>query len=325
MNTDARIRKFLDDIYSDNDLSEVIKDLEDTSLLDMAADEADCSAESDEQDAGAYERDAREILDRITAAPKSKSAPLLSRKTRYWAAAAITLAVIAIASWRYAGTNGIVQESEAIYAEIVTSYGETKEIILADGTSVTLNSCSRLQYPETFSGSTRQVTLSGEAFFAVTRDENAPFIVNCQNMDITVLGTEFDVRTYDSDMTSGVSVKSGKVRVALDDDAVMTLHADQQLTYNNRTHDFDRITESRRVAAWRNGELTFDRTHIADVASELERTFNCRISFRDGIVPDNRITGSHTRSDLDDILQSIEYISGIHYTRTKSGDIILYR
>lgn len=326
MNTDARIKELLDKIYSDDEIAETIHELGDPSLLELAADEADSSAGNDASadNADDYEREAREILRRITATPAGRTPRLvIVRKAGYWAAAAITLLLIAVAAWRFAGTSGITN-ADIEYAEIATSYGETKEIRLADGTSVTLNSCSRLQYPLEFQGDTRQVRLSGEAFFAVARNEDAPFIVSCSGMAITVLGTEFDVKAYESDMTAAVSVQSGKVRVELND-AVMNLHADQQLTYDNRTHDFDRSSENRLVAAWRNGELTFNRSHMADVAAELERTFNCRITFRDGVIPDNRITGTHRRSDLDDVLRSLEYISGIHYSKGNNGEIVLYR
>lgn len=325
MNTDARIKQFLDKTYSDHEISRAISDLGNPSLIDLAADEADLSTGSDDTDTAIYENEARAILRRITESPtEDRFAGNHNRhKKLYWAAAAITLLVGTIATWRFV-TRQEIHNADIVYAEISTGYGETKEIILADGTSVTLNSCSRLQYPENFAGNTRQVKLSGEAFFDVARDESSPFMVLCHDMAITVLGTEFDVRSYESDMTAGVSVQSGKVRVELDD-AVMNLQTDQQLTYNNLTHDFDRSSENRRVATWRNGELTFNRTHMADVAAELERTFNCHITFRDGIIPDSRITGSHSRSDLDDILRSLEYISGIHYSKSDNGEIILHR
>lgn len=105
MNTDARIKELLDKIYSDDEIAETIHELGDPSLLELAADEADSSAGNDASadNADDYEREAREILRRITATPAGRTPRLvIVRKAGYWAAAAITLLLIAVAAWRFA-------------------------------------------------------------------------------------------------------------------------------------------------------------------------------------------------------------------------------
>lgn len=87
---------------------------------------------------------------------------------------------------------------EIIYV-VNTGYQSMDSVRLADGTKVMLNAGSRLTYPKEFSGEKREVQLSGQAFFEVTPDKTHPFVVKTQKMDVTVLGTSFEVFSYDGD------------------------------------------------------------------------------------------------------------------------------
>lgn len=101
---------------------------------------------------------------------------------------------------------------ETIY--VITSGRQSMESFnLPDGTSVMLNAGSKLTYPECFSGKTREVTLSGQAFFNVQHDKKHPFIVKTSSMDITAVGTSFEVFSMEEDSYSEMILIDGAVRV----------------------------------------------------------------------------------------------------------------
>ena len=124
---------------------------------------------------------------------------------------------------------------EIIYV-MNTGYQSIDSVKLADGTMVVLNAGSRLTYPKEFSGKSREVALSGQAFFKVKSDKEHPFIVKTAKMDATVLGTSFEVFSYDNDKSAETILLTGKVQIEMPGDKGQTrstyiLHPDEKLTY----------------------------------------------------------------------------------------------
>ncbi|MDE7443651.1 MAG: FecR domain-containing protein [Muribaculaceae bacterium] len=187
-----------------------------------------------------------------------------------------------------------------------------------------MNACSRLRYPSNMNaGVERHVQIDGQAFFKVAHNENRPFRVIAGNINIKVLGTEFDVKSYEADEMSSIRVKSGKVNVQIPE-ASMNLIADQQMLYSHASNDFSRRSGPVDADSWCHGELLFANASIADVARELERTFGCRIKLDPHSVFTNRLTGSHKANDLGAILQSLHYVANVGFRTDRNGDIVLY-
>lgn len=209
------------------------------------------------------------------------------------------------------------------YLEASTSYGESRQIRLPDGTQLILNSCSRVCYPNSFVEDERQIELEGEAYFQVQRNEKQPFIVRTARFDVRVLGTCFDVKAYSSDEVVSVDVESGKVQVDLPE-AMMRLQAKEQVSINTLSGEYSKRREERDVAVWRKGGLRFSSTPVRDVAKELERMYNCRITFAEGQEFNNLISGEHENKSLEAVLQSMEYTSGIRY-RKEGNHIFLFK
>lgn len=105
---------------------------------------------------------------------------------------------------------------EVIYV-VNTGYQSMDSVKLADGTKVMLGAGSKLTYPQKFSGSNREVKLSGQAFFNVSPDKSHPFIVKTKKMDVTVMGTSFEIFSYDNDKEVEAVLLTGKVKVAISD------------------------------------------------------------------------------------------------------------
>lgn len=317
-----RWRRYVDDLYTKDDAGRLLEELHSSDsgrlLDDLAAEiweETAVQQTYTDLEREKYKKEARQLLQR------------LEHKKRTWIRrvcyAVSGVAAVLCLVWGSMTYLNYVGRQQISYLEASTSYGEHKEIVLPDGTVLTLNSCSRVRYPNQFVDNERRVELEGEGFFQVSRNEKQPFIINTRFFDVRVLGTCFNVKSYSSDETVMVDVESGKVQVDMPE-AMMRLQANEQVMINTMSGEYSKHREEHAVAVWRGGGLRFDATPINDVAKELERMYNCRITFAQGQSFDNLISGEHDNKSLEAVLQSIEYTSGIHY-KISGQEILLYK
>lgn len=319
----VNLRRYLDDLYTKEEASLLLQSMKDAGNKDMMDELAtEVWEESGSQqtvtdlEREKYKKEARLLLKR------------LEHKKRTWfrrvalvaasAAAVVAIVVGSIGYFRY------INEEQVTYAEVVTSFGEKKQVTLPDGTLLILNSCSQVRYPNQFRGDIRKVELEGEGYFRVASNEEMPFIVKTGRFDVRVLGTRFDVKSYPTDEIVSVSVESGKVQVDLPE-AMMRLTAKEQVLINTTSGEYNKKREEREVAAWIKGSLHFNSTPIRDVAKELERVYNCRITFAPDQKFDNSITGEHDNKSLEAVLQSIQFISGDIKYKKEGQNILLYK
>ena len=253
-----------------------------------------------------YKREARQLLKRIEHKKRTwfRRASVVAVST----AAVIAIIIGSVNFFRY------MNEQQVTLAEITTSFGEKRQVTLPDGT----------RYPDRFVGDLREVELEGEGYFRVARNEKMPFVVRTKRLDVQVLGTRFDVKSYSTDEIVSVSVESGKVQVDLPE-AMMRLTAKEQVLINTVSGEYSKKTEDRGVAVWMKGGLRFYSTPIRDVAKELERVYNCRITFAPGQDFNNLITGEHDNKSLEAVLKSIEFISGDIKYKKEGINVLLYK
>lgn len=319
----ANLRRYLDDLYTKEEASLLlhsIKDAGNQDLMDELA--AEVWEESGSQqpvtdlEREKYKKEARQLLKRL----EHKKQTWFRRAALVVASTAAVLAIVvgSIGYFRY------MNEEQVTFAEVTTTFGEKKQVTLPDGTILVLNSCSQVRYPNQFRGDMRKVELEGEGYFRVARNEEMPFIVKTGRLDVRVLGTRFDVKSYPTDEIVSVSVESGKVQVDLPD-AMMRLTAKEQVLINTASGEYNKKKEEGEVAVWIKGYLRFNKTPIRDVAKELERVYNCRITFASGQEFNNLITGEHDNKSLEAVLQTIQFISGDIKYKKEGQDILLYK
>lgn len=317
-----KLRCYLDDIYTREEASQLLQSIRDADNKDILDDlSAEVWEEAGNQypvtdlEREKYKKEARQLLKRI----EHKKRTWFRRMIAVAASAAAVVAIVigSVSYFRY------MNEQQVTFAEITTSFGEKKEVTLPDGTLLILNSCSHVRYPEHFLGDTRSVELEGEGYFRVARNEEMPFIVKTGRLDVRVLGTRFDVKSYSTDEIVSVSVESGKVQVDLPE-AMMRLVAKEQVLINTVSGEYSKKKEERGVAVWIKGNLRFSSTPVRDVAKELERVYNCQITFASGQEFNNLITGEHDNKSLESVLKSIEFISDIKYKK-EGRNILLYK
>ena len=144
--------------------------------------------------------------------------------------------------------------------------GETFKVVLSEGTEVFLNSDSRLAYPTVFKGKERVVSLEGEAYFKVAKDAAHPFIVKSGNLQITALGTEFNVSAYPESQEIATTLISGSIRVDYNNlTTSVILHPNEQFAYNRNNKKYDLSNpDMDDVTAWQRGELVLQKMTLTD-------------------------------------------------------------
>lgn len=211
--------------------------------------------------------------------------------------AAAILVLVSLSVWFLGRTGrpaGTVGEHIAKFAD----KDENKYLILSDSTRVWLNSSSKLEYPEQFEGSSREVYLTGEAFFDVKNAAKMPFIIHTGDVRTTVLGTEFNIKAYPDMDEVVVAVKQGKVSISRKNEVLATLVKNQELTVNTRlsaTQAEERILNTKIAGSWIEGYLDFEDEPMGAIVKDLERVYSVQIELADDSLRDELITISFRR------------------------------
>lgn len=184
-------------------------------------------------------------------------------------------------------------------------------IVLSDGTQVWLNSVSSLRFPFSFLGKTREVYLTGEAFFKVAKNAAHPFIVHTGQTDVKVLGTEFNVNTYHADETV-TSLVEGSVSTSGQGKQKMLLQPGYQAVYSSgsgfRAQPFDPAVE----LAWMDDIYYFHNTKLHDISDVLLRWFDVKVVFDDPAKADEAFSGAIQKNKpIEVFIQNIKASAGV--------------
>lgn len=199
---------------------------------------------------------------------------------------------------------------------VYTEKGIKSEITLPDGSTVKLNSDTRISYPLKFAGSTREVFISGEAYFNVVGDSLRPMIVTtCKGSKIKVLGTEFNVKSYENDAVEKTTLYSGKITMIPGNGAESRdIMPSQQVLVDAKENV--RVVNSVAVEdtrAWTEGKLIFDSTPMREVVKMLERWHGVEISVSDTKILNYRITANFESESIHQIMYIIKNVSLVDY------------
>jgi transmembrane sensor len=177
-----------------------------------------------------------------------------------------------------------------------TERAEYKYILLPDSTQVWLNAGSTLDYPEHFDETTREVTLTGEAYFDVKHAEEHPFIIHTGQIQTTVLGTAFNINAYSDRSNIQVSVSRGKVKVSRGNQLIAMLVKGQAVKVS-QTGDTgpQKVLSTNSVAAWQQGNMVYDDETLGDIIADLQRVYNVNIQVEKNQMLALRISTSFRR------------------------------
>ncbi|MEP6610943.1 MAG: FecR family protein [Mucilaginibacter sp.] len=202
------------------------------------------------------------------------------------------------------------------------------EVILPDGSKVWLSAHSIFKYPKVFLGKTRQVELmEGRAFFDVKHQSDHPFIVKTQGLNITVLGTSFDVSANQKEGTTKVSVVSGKVGVTFNDKrdqhAIMLLPKQQIVLSNTNNQIKKEPAQEAVVNLWCKSPLVFEQENLNNIFKALEKQYNTRITVDNKQLLDERISITLSNQHLDTIMAILSFTKHFKYKIANDSTVVI--
>ncbi|MDO6433529.1 FecR family protein [Flavitalea sp. BT771] len=225
--------------------------------------------------------------------------------------------------------------------EIFTGNGSRTHVTLPDGTIVWLNAGSRITYEKNFDAKLRAVTLTGEAFFDVAPNAAKPFVIHTAHIDIRVLGTSFNVKSYPSDKTTEATLIRGSIEVSIRNRASdrIVLRPNEKLIVNNedsallakesQTHRHNKVDESMVVigkptyehnsgaiieTSWIDNKLIFQDEAFSELARQMERWYGITIRFDGSGKEDLRFTGTFEKETIQQALDALKLTGNFNYS-----------
>lgn len=238
--------------------------------------------------------------------------------------------------------------------EVRAQSGNKSKLVLPDGTQVWLNGDSKLTYPGNFKQPYREVTLEGEAFFDVSHDTAHPFIVHTAGIDIRVLGTAFNVKSYQADATIEATLLRGSIEVAWPSDKTapkIVLRPHEKLVVNKspepgnttpREKDTAGLSSLRAIpfyivpvpgnrpdstmkeTSWLYNKLIFEGDTFSEVAEKMQRWYNVHITIRDEQLRHLRLKGSFEKETVREALEALQLTAPFEFTIT-GNEIMIER
>lgn len=266
-----------------------------------------------------------EIFENISAEILTKPTTVSLFRWKRWAAVASFLILAGVGfSLFFQNDEKIPNKQPMGVLTIATKKNEQQEILLEDGTKITLYGESTLTYPENFSEKIRSVSLSGEAFFEVAKNKEKPFVVTSQHIETQVLGTSFNIKAYEHQSNIKVTLTSGKVNVVSENQQV-TLSPSEQVIYNKSSEVMTtQKIDLQEFTNMKNGILRFSEASLGQVAEKLEDFYNVKISLNIPQESRCQITGTFQKEKLDVVLRQIAFIhQGISYEKISDKHIVI--
>jgi transmembrane sensor len=207
--------------------------------------------------------------------------------------------------------------SAAEYATLTVPAGKDYTIRLSDGTDVQLNAATSIRFPLAFKGGSREVYINGEAYLKIAKNANKPFIVQLPNSTVRVLGTEFNVNTYDSGVAR-VALVQGSVKIVGKSDSLQLTPGQQAVYASNKINaaPFDETD----VLSWRLGRFLFSNARLDEVCRVIPRLYGISLELDNKEVAGKRFSGViDRRQPVENVLKALKATNGIDYYTDNSG------
>jgi transmembrane sensor len=286
-----------------------------------------------------------------TAGPVRHIPPTGRRRLGWRSAAAVLLFTLGGYGFLHYYHSGRTARHSLAWQEKYTARKTMSKMILADGSSVTMNADSRLKYPVSFDGPNREVYLTGEAFFDIQKDPEHPFIIHTDKMNIRVLGTSFNVRSYPGDAVMETTLLQGSVEVTFPDRPAdkIILRPSDKLVIRNAIAAADSVTgaaagkEKSKAGikgnpetkytltgltyyrnqhntivetSWVDNKLVFSNEEFQSVARKMERWYGVSIVFDREDLKTIPFTGYFQKENITEALYALRLIEKFKYTIT---------
>ncbi len=273
----------------------------------------------------------------------------------YWAAAAIFVIAtgLLVINNSRGNNNGEKELVNVQLNEVSTRPGSKSMIKLPDGSVVLLNAGSKLTYNKDFNKEIREVYLTGEGFFDVTKNKERPFIIHTSSINIKVLGTAFNVKAYPEDKQTETSLIRGSIEVTMKNrpnDKIILSPSEKLIVENNsilqkeKTNNplstvtpvaiaplvsinklkYDAADSTVAETQWINNKLIIRQEAFADMAVKMERWFDVTIEIKDPVIKQQRINVTFTTETIIQALEALKMTIPFRYEQT-GNKIIIHR
>lgn len=238
------------------------------------------------------------------------------RRRRLWislSAAAACVAVLLSFGYIYIDTGEVTVKRVLAQVKKPVEYvtetvpvGERHTIILSDGTKIIANSRTKIVYPKTFDGDTREVKVEGQAYFEVTHDEDHPFIVNMNDFRVQVLGTKFDVNSY-AGVRSEVVLVEGSVKISTGKQE-LKMKPNQLVSLTGSDIVSVKTVDASQYISWRNGFINLNGESMPRIIERLNNYYGTSVKY-DGKQRGRRFYGKLVLQDnISKVMESLEEI-----------------
>jgi ferric-dicitrate binding protein FerR (iron transport regulator) len=219
----------------------------------------------------------------------------------------------------YRAINTINEADKQPIMQTVTSrQGMITQFQLSDGTKVWLNADSELKFPTQFNGKLRDVSLKGEAFFEVVNNEKHPFRVKTKDLFIDVLGTSFNVNSFDDSKLTEVTLSEGKVSLSIEKEKgekfLGFMKPGQRAVFDQESKlIYSQMVDVDKYISWRQSKLIFRDDNMEEVVKRLSRWFNVEIVIRDSEINKYVYKATFTNESIRQVLALLKISAPIDY------------
>ncbi|MDE5422720.1 DUF4974 domain-containing protein [Ancylomarina sp. DW003] len=203
---------------------------------------------------------------------------------------------------------------QILYNTVKVPIGGEYQLTLADGTKVWLNSDSQIKYPVQFNQEKRKVWIDGEVYFDVAHDKNKAFVVDVKDVEIEVLGTEFNIEAYHDQKSVTTTLVEGSVKLRKDSESVI-LEPNQQAIISEGEKQFAvNHVIARNYALWKDGIFFFEEASIENIMEKLERWYGLKVFYMNPSVKEKRFSIEVKRYEsIDKVLDILSRTNKVHF------------
>ena len=209
-----------------------------------------------------------------------------------------------------------LHKKELEFNQLIIPKGTFYHLVLSDGTKVWLNADSKIKYPVSFGKDKREVSLHGEGYFEVAKDSTRPFIVSTDKMDVKVLGTTFDVNTYEDEGKSFVVLVEGLVEVSAgkgESRIITPGHMAEVNMYDTQAKIQISKCDAEHYVAWKNGNFSFRNASLTEILKRVSRYYDVTV-IREQVFEEEYYTGDVSSDvSLESLLAVIESSTSVSF------------
>lgn len=219
----------------------------------------------------------------------------------------------------YRVANSNISSDQLKYNTLTTARAEQYQVILPDGTKVWLNAASSLKFPSTFAKSSqRRVELKGEAYFEVAASKTQAFKVSSAGQEVEVLGTHFNINSYEDEPVVKTTLLEGRIRIATEADKIagekgLIIKPGEQAIRTTTGLQVVK-TDVELAVDWKNGDFNFHSESLTQLMKRISRWYNIDVLYNKDVDKEQTFTGQISRSKhLSELLKNLESIGNVHF------------